>query len=83
MCKTRSMRHAPSAFGVNAAGHDIVVGDVHGCFRTLARALDAVGFKAGGDRPFDVGDLVNRGPYSAEAIDWNRAAVHLRCAGQS
>ena len=64
------MSHAPVAFGVNTDGRDLVFGDVHGCFPTLARALDAVGYEAGCDRLFGVGDLVNRGPHSAEAIDW-------------
>ena len=41
------MSHAPVAFGVNTDGRDLVVGDAHGCFRTLARTLDAVGYEAG------------------------------------
>ena len=70
MHRTKQMSHAPVAFGVNTDGRDLVVGDVHGCFRTLARALDAVGYEAGCDRLFGVGDLVNRGPHSADAVDW-------------
>ena len=57
-------------FGPNRRGRDFVVGDVHGCFRTLERALEAVEFEAVSDRLFGVGDLVNRGPHSAHAIDW-------------
>ena len=55
---------------VNGSGRDFVVGDVHGCFRTLARALAEVQFDAARDRLFGVGDLVNRGPHSHEAVDW-------------
>ena len=54
----------------NPRGRDFVVGDVHGCFRTLARALEALQFDTAHDRLFGVGDLVNRGPHSMEAVDW-------------
>lgn len=53
------------------AGRDLIVGDVHGCFTKLRAALDAVGFDpAAGDRLFSVGDLVDRGPESADALWW-------------
>ena len=54
----------------NPRGRDIVVGAVHGCFRTLDRALCELRFDAACDRLFGVGDLVDRGPYSAEALVW-------------
>ncbi len=57
-------------FPGNARARDFVVGDVHGCFRTLARALAELQFDAARDRLFGVGDLVNRGPHSHEAVDW-------------
>lgn len=53
-----------------AAGRDWVVGDVHGCFETLRRALLAIDFEYGGDRLFSVGDLIDRGPNSIEALAW-------------
>ena len=56
--------------GINRAGRDLVVGDVHGCFRTLERALCQLGFDSRSDRLFGVGDLVNRGPNSREALTW-------------
>ena len=56
--------------GNNETGRDLVVGDVHGCFRTLQRALAAIEFDARCDRLFGVGDLVNRGPHSEEALRW-------------
>lgn len=55
---------------VNSRGRDFVVGDVHGCFRTLDRALGGIGFDPRVDRLFGVGDLVNRGPHSEEALGW-------------
>jgi serine/threonine protein phosphatase 1 len=53
------------------AGRDLIVGDVHGCFAKLRAALDAVGFDPdAGDRLFSVGDLVDRGPESADVLWW-------------
>ena len=54
----------------NRRGRDFVVGDVHGCFRTLEALLEEVSFRPGRDRLFSVGDLINRGPHSLEAMDW-------------
>ena len=56
--------------GVNHVGRDFVVGDVHGCFRTLERGLLEIEFDPSRDRLFGVGDLVNRGPHSADALRW-------------
>ena len=54
----------------NEVGKDYVVGDIHGCFDLLRGALNVVGFNEDTDRLFSVGDLVDRGPSSHEAIDW-------------
>ena len=59
-----------STFVLNESGRDFVVGDVHGCFRTLEHALSAITFDPNLDRLFGVGDLVNRGPHSEEALGW-------------
>ena len=40
---------------LNREGRDFVVGDVHGCFRTLDRALTALAFDPSRDRLFGVG----------------------------
>ena len=56
--------------GENHAGRDFVVGDVHGEFATLECLLATVGFTPGRDRLFALGDLVDRGPQSAEALNW-------------
>ena len=55
---------------MNRRGRDFVVGDVHGCFRTLEALLDEVRFQPGRDRFFSVGDLIDRGPHSTDAIEW-------------
>ena len=55
----------------NTEGRDIIVGDVHGCFTRLREALDSIGFDdSAGDRLIMVGDLVDRGPESIQALDW-------------
>lgn len=54
----------------------IIVGDIHGCcdeFRDLLRAVD---YTVGADTLILVGDLVNKGPKSAEVV---RLARELRC----
>lgn len=57
-------------FERNRDGRDFVVGDIHGCFDLLQRALDRIGFDGDKDRLFSVGDLVDRGPDSLAAMDW-------------
>jgi len=48
----------------------LAIGDVHGCFETLRALLARVGFSPRRDRLWLVGDLVNRGPRSLEALRW-------------
>ena len=57
-------------FERNNLGRDLAVGDIHGQFTRLKAALTEIGFDPGVDRLFSVGDLVDRGPESEEAIDW-------------
>lgn len=54
----------------NEAGVDYIVGDIHGHFSKLKAAMAAIGFNPKKDRLFSVGDLVDRGPESDEALDW-------------
>lgn len=56
-------RHA-----ANTAGRDFVVGDLHGCVDALRYLLRAIVFDPACDRLFSVGDLVDRGSQSEEAL---------------
>ena len=58
------------SFARNRDGRDFVVGDIHGMFPALRALLALVEFDAECDRLFSVGDLIDRGPCSREALDW-------------
>jgi bis(5'-nucleosyl)-tetraphosphatase (symmetrical) len=47
-----------------------VIGDVHGCWRTLQRLLDRIGWEPARDRLWLIGDLVNKGPDSLAVLRW-------------
>lgn len=59
-----------TTFTRNTSGRDLIVGDVHGHFTKLQQDLDTIGFDPDRDRLFSVGDLVDRGPESAQVLDW-------------
>ena len=68
--------------GPNRSGRDFVAGDVHGTFTELERALDACGFDESRDRLFSVGDLIDRGPRSDDALAWLESArIHAATLG--
>lgn len=54
----------------NEAGRDFIVGDIHGCFSRLQAHLDQARFDPAIDLLFSVGDLVDRGPESDQALEW-------------
>lgn len=57
-------------FTKNTQGRDFCVGDIHGHFTKLQKAMDAIGFDPACDRLFSVGDLVDRGPECRDALEW-------------
>ena len=51
-------------YPINTVGRDFVVGDIHGAFDLVWRAMEAARFNPATDRLFSVGDLIDRGPGS-------------------
>jgi serine/threonine protein phosphatase 1 len=48
----------------------LIVGDVHGCFDELRMLLDKLDYQPGSDQLIFVGDLLNKGPYSFEVLQF-------------
>jgi len=57
-------------FKLNRRGRDFAVGDLHGAFSLLERALERVAFDPKADRVFSAGDLVNGGPESERCAEF-------------
>jgi len=55
---------------------DWVIGDIHGCWRTLERLLDRIGWNPRSDRVWLIGDLVNKGTGSLEVLRWATNPEH-------
>lgn len=65
----------------NRVGRDFVVGDIHGCMPALRALLRQVDFHAARDRLFSVGDLIDRGPASVEALSLLREPWFMAVRG--
>jgi predicted phosphodiesterase len=52
----------------NEKGRDFVIGDLHGAYSCLERALEGVNFDPTIDRLISVGDLVDRGPENERCL---------------
>lgn len=64
----------------NNNGRDLVVGDIHGSFDLVLKAMDKVNFDQSKDRILSVGDLIDRGPGSHRTArflshDWVHAIM--------
>lgn len=59
-------------FNKNEQGKDYVIGDIHGMVDTLYEFLASVNFDFSKDRLFSVGDLIDRGKHSYEALKLTR-----------
>ena len=57
-------------FKINKLGRDFVVGDIHGAYEMLRQGMAQAKFNPTLDRLFSVGDLIDRGPQSARALDF-------------
>lgn len=60
----------------------VVVGDVHGCLEELKELLQTCSYdRSLGDRVLLLGDLVNKGPLSAETIQYAKSEGFLSIRG--
>ncbi len=59
---------------LNTKGTDLIVGDIHGMFDLVLRAMDKMNFDQSCDRLISVGDMIDRGPGS------HRTAKFLSCS---
>ncbi|WP_025566003.1 metallophosphoesterase [Psychromonas sp. SP041] len=57
-------------FNKNLVGSDYICSDIHGHFSILQLQLDAIGFDEEKDRLFSLGDLIDRGNESDQALLW-------------
>lgn len=55
---------------LNEAGRDFLIGDIHGHFSRVEELLATACFAPEKDRLISVGDLVDRGPDSDQALEW-------------
>lgn len=58
------------SFDLNSTGRDFIVGDIHGHFEQLEALLLRIRFNTSVDRMFCTGDLIDRGPFSEQVVQW-------------
>lgn len=58
------------SYPLNSVGRDFVIGDIHGAYDMVLTGMRQVGFNPKVDRIFCVGDLIDRGPDSARALEF-------------
>ena len=54
----------------NTKGRDFIIGDVHGAYSLLEKALLQINFDPKQDRLISVGDLIDRGPESYKCLEF-------------
>ncbi|MBU6952300.1 metallophosphoesterase [Hahella sp. CR1] len=65
----------------NTAGIDFFVGDIHGHYSELMKALEAIDFKFDKDRLISVGDLIDRGEENERCIELLHEPWFHACLG--
>jgi serine/threonine protein phosphatase 1 len=56
------------SYGKNENGNDYIIGDLHGHLSLIEEAMENVSFDKNQDRLFSTGDLIDRGPGSADCL---------------
>lgn len=59
----------------------LFVGDVHGCFKELELVLEKAKYNPEEDRLIFLGDLINKGPYSIEVVNFVMKGGHQSLMG--
>lgn len=54
---------------INSVGKDFIVGDIHGEYHLLIKAMKKINFRRDVDRIICTGDLIDRGPNSSSVLD--------------
>ncbi len=65
----------------NTEGRDFLLGDLHGCVDALENAMALAGFDEERDRIIAVGDLIDRGPRSHDALKLARESWFFSTLG--
>ena len=73
-----TIMHANLLDGFDGSSRLIIIGDVHGCLEELKLLLLHCSYRKETDKVVFVGDLVNKGPYSAEVVKFVRK-IGARC----
>jgi len=58
------------SYACNAPGTDYICSDIHGHFSLLTQQLAQIKFNEKTDRLFSLGDLIDRGDESGQALEW-------------
>ena len=59
-----------SKVALNVKGKDYICSDIHGHFSLLFKELARINFNEKTDRLFSLGDLIDRGDESSQALEW-------------
>lgn len=75
------MWKAVQRFEENRDGRDFAIGDIHGSYDIVFRAMDKARFDPARDRLFSVGDLIDRGSASERAAEFLELPFVHACKG--
>nr|WP_255428994.1 metallophosphoesterase [Saccharophagus sp. K07] len=70
VCKWRKGKAVIQIHACNTTGKDYICSDIHGHFSLLSEQLAQINFNEQIDRLFSLGDLIDRGDESGQALEW-------------